>query len=259
MNDDELRASYQRLGSAVTAPVEAHCLVAGRIRQRRRRRMAGSGVLGAAAIAVVAVIAGAAIGGGGQEPGPADIGRDPSSSVPVPNEVTCPGGDEPRRTDYDHPGYKTFTAMLEDGSRGRGSFVVDLETERIYFLRDDGTAHTVLSWGGGPPGRWSPSGLTSCRDAAEWAAPSTVVGDEPGPLSLDVGHCWIEPVQFDGRTWDVVEEDQFGWGGGEPEGFTGEGRAWPAGDVMSYVDDSGTWLTLVPGGDPWTLERDFCA
>jgi hypothetical protein len=258
MNDDELRLSYQRLGGSVRPPIEARELVAARIKQRRRRRVLGSGAVGVAALTVVVVIAGAALGGSGQTPRPPDVGGGPMPPLTALSEVTCPGGVEPTRVDYDHPGYATFTAMVRGESRLRGAFSVDLETRRIYLLRDDGTAHTMLSWMGGTPGRWFPSSASRCGDAGEWADSSPTVGDVSGPLSLEVGHCWIEPVTFEGRTWDVVEEDQFGWGGGQTKDFAAIGTARMTGDVVTYVDDSGTWLTLVPEGHPWTREPSAC-
>ena len=74
----------------------------------------------------------------------------------------------------------------------------------------------------------------------------------PTPITLVVGHCWIEPIEFGGRIWQVMNEDQFGTGDGAiPGRFTGSGTAWQTGDVVSYLDAGGTRLTLVPEGDAW--------
>ena len=159
---------------------------------------------------------------------------------------------------YRHPGYPRFSHMLRAAAREHGFFHVDRETESIYFLRDDGTAHSISTWTDG----WKPSsgdpvgpdGLSYCSDAEEWQG----LKGSREPLTLEVGHCWIEPVEFAAQTWDVVHNDQFGWGGPHPRDFAGSGYAWRAGDVLVYQDHSGQWLILVPENDPWTLKRAGC-
>lgn len=167
----------------------------------------------------------------------------------------CRDESEPEHVDYDHPGYATFSAMIKSETQNAGAISVALDTQRIYFLRDDGTAHTMIKWGRGSQRRWYPESASICEDSDEWVDAQPAVS---GPLTLDVGHCWIEPVSFDGRIWDVVEEDQFGEGGGHPATFVSTGTAWVAGDLVFYEDDSGKSLILVPEGDPWTIERKGC-
>ncbi|MDP2773021.1 MAG: hypothetical protein Q8O61_05645 [Nocardioides sp.] len=254
MNDDELRRTFERLGAAVNTPTDARGRVAARIRQRRRRRASGYGVLG---VAAVALAVGVLAVGGGDAGDPTEVATDPVTSEAAPRVVTCPGDEAPTRVDYDHAGYATFTALLEAEAADRGALAVDVAGRQIFLLRDDGTAHASVSWSRGAQDRWYPSSGAACADSGEWVDASSVP-DGSAPLSLDVGHCWIEPVAFAGRTWDVSEEDQVGWGGGQPEGFLASGTAWEAGDVVTYVDDSGARLTLVPEGSPWTLERTYC-
>lgn len=205
-------------------------------------------------------------GGGDSRAGAAD----PSPSVvPNPSALTCEGS--PTSVMFDYAGDATFTDLLTDWSRKLGRPWVDRDSETIWFLRSDGSAHTALRWAHAPDGpgsrAWFVDGYEQCSDAAEWSrthASSTSV-------ELTVGHCWVEPADFDGEQWDVVEEDQFGWGGGFPRGIaepdvteieklTIAGTLSPAGDVLVYVDEEGRHLTLVPAADPWTVPSDqrFC-
>lgn len=185
----------------------------------------------------------------------------------MPAEVTCPDGTAPVTGVFDSAGHRRFTAFLTAWSETTGRPVVDIDQRRVFFLREDGTAHTAITWMGDPErGRIFPDQLEQCRDHAMWrkvsAAPTASV-------ELHVGHCWVDPVEVDGRTWDVMREDQFGTGGGMPRGldsrrdivdqFLLTGALSMAGDVAVYVDDSGVRLTLVPEGDAWALERVGCA
>jgi hypothetical protein len=165
---------------------------------------------------------------------------------------------------FDHSGYSSFTEMLRAEADLRGAYEVDRTMKRLLYLRDDGSVHTEVTWMGqardGQARRsdWFPSGEAACSDSKESAGVPLDLVDPARPLTLEVGHCWIEPVSFDGAMWDVVEEDQFGWGGAQPDDFRGTGEAWRAGDVVTYVDASGVWLTLVPAEDPWALDRGGC-
>lgn len=176
----------------------------------------------------------------------------------TPTAVTCPRG-KPQVLTFDYGGDRSFTALLTVWSKELGRPVVDRSRRRIWFVREDGTAHTRLDWTRARrplEGRaWFVEGLEQCGDHARWRSlkPSTI------RVELEVGHCWIEPVKVAGDTWDVTREDQFGSGGRMPERFARAGRLAPAGDVAIYVDDSGRHLTLVPAGDRWVLERRGCA
>ena len=70
-------------------------------------------------------------------------------------------------------------------------------------------------------------------------------------LVLSVGHCWIEPVRFDGADWAVVAADQTGWGGGMPDGWQGHGTLTRLSVGRSqYEDDGGPVLNLVLADQP---------
>lgn len=188
--------------------------------------------------------------------------------VTVPRRVSCPHG-KPMTMQLDYGGDRSFTELLTAWTKERGRPLVDRSRRQIWFLRADGTAHTRLDWTHvrrpAADREWFVGGLRQCPDHEQWrsvAAPSA-------PVTLEVGHCWVEPVPVDGRVWDVVREDQFGWGGPVPEELTGAhpdavgsvpltGVLSPAGDVAVYVGDAGVRLTLVPAGDRWALTRRGC-
>jgi hypothetical protein len=70
-------------------------------------------------------------------------------------------------------------------------------------------------------------------------------------IKMPVGHCWIDPVAFDRSEWAVVRQDQFGWGGGTPRGWDGQGVITRLSDSSSrYADRSGHVLRLVLADDP---------
>jgi hypothetical protein len=112
--------------------------------------------------------------------------------------------------------------------------------------------------------------LEVARDADLWrvAAVAACPSDVPGLAAerdqdlaaLDLGHCWIDTLRHAGREWGLRDEDQFGWGGGEPEGFRAVGVATLTGAVLTYVDASGARLELVPADTPGTeMNQGFCA
>ncbi len=82
-------------------------------------------------------------------------------------------------------------------------------------------------------------------------------------FKLTVGHCWFDPVVIDGETWGVDRNDQFGWGGGAPENWTGVGELVSASDQhLVFVDEGGHRVDLRPLGDSRVFdpkaEKAFC-
>lgn len=74
---------------------------------------------------------------------------------------------------------------------------------------------------------------------------------EPDTVTLVVGHCWVEPVLFDGERWGLPFEKQFGWGGGEPESWQGSGvMERLSDDRVRYSDNGGAVLTFLPAESP---------
>lgn len=70
-------------------------------------------------------------------------------------------------------------------------------------------------------------------------------------VTLITGHCTVEPLRFDGRRWVLPWLQQFGWGGGEPNGWAGTGTV--ERDSMNqvlYTDQGGAELMLIPSDSP---------
>jgi hypothetical protein len=69
-------------------------------------------------------------------------------------------------------------------------------------------------------------------------------------IEMPVGHCWIDPVHFDGLAWAVVPQDQFGRGGGISRSWDGKGVITRLSESRSrYADRGGHVLRLVPADD----------
>ncbi|HSV40261.1 MAG TPA: hypothetical protein VLI04_15985 [Nocardioidaceae bacterium] len=120
------------------------------------------------------------------------------------------------------------------------------------LLVRDGTVHTVLRVVR-LDDTWHLRGLAACSSELPGLRPVSET------FRLLVGHCWVEPVTYDGGEWDVVEEDQFGWGGGMPRSWVGIGTITPAREgTLRYVDAGGVELRLVRVGDPRAIERGGC-
>lgn len=168
MIDQDLRRDYERLSTALEPPRDVSTRVAGRIRQRRRRRAVGV----AAAMALIAAIgvggALAAMGDRGgivagvpsERPVPSEK---PEPNAPPPEKVTCSDGADPEVTGYDHGGYPTFDELLADW-QSRGEYVIDKDKQTIFFVREDGTAWSALTWMGDDESGWYPNSFTVCPE-----------------------------------------------------------------------------------------------
>lgn len=255
MNDEEIRAAYGRMATSVQPPADALDRVGARVRRRRRTRSALTAGLAVAVLAGAGGVAAATLGDDGADRRSDVRATDSASVTPTapaagpPSSVECSSVEALRSVVFDHAGHRTFTRLaVESGAVDQAAWV-DRESETIWLLRDDGTAQVQVPWMGGGRSRWFPDGRSWCKGEGRGPAPATE------SVTVEVGHCWIEPVEVAGSTWDVVEEDQGGWGGGLRDDFAGTGEAWTAGDVAFYRDAGGAVLTLVPEGDPWALDR----
>ena len=65
------------------------------------------------------------------------------------------------------------------------------------------------------------SSSTEVEPSASEQQPAPV----PRRVQLQVGHCYVEPVDFAGRRWGLRFSDQFGWGCPQyyPHDWTGTG------------------------------------
>ena len=86
---------------------------------------------------------------------------------------------------------------------------------------------------------------------ADASTASTAAEQTSAAASMPLGHCWIDPVRFDGSLWAVAPRDQFGSGGGMPSNWIGEGTLTRvSSDESEYEDEGGTTLRLVPADRP---------
>ncbi|GAB2973138.1 hypothetical protein [Nocardioides montaniterrae] len=211
-------------------------------------------------LAVVPLMLGLTACGGSDGP---DARPRPTMPQSTKAPGTCPPGTKGTTIQFDSSGYVRFADLLGDWLAHR-SAVVDIKHHSIVELRPEGSPSEIVSWHeithrhpyGAPV--WFVGGAVRChRPAGE--SPEAAGSIVTPIVTLHVSHCWIDPVAINGEKWDVAQEDQFGTGGGEPDGFQGQGVAWPGGDVMLYVDKSGATLTLVHANSPWALKRTLCA
>jgi hypothetical protein len=64
-----------------------------------------------------------------------------------------------------------------------------------------------------------------------------------------MNHCFVEPVKFDGKQWNVEFKKQFGWGGMEPKNWKGVGHmTYVSPDEATFVDDGGAVVVFRPVG-----------
>ena len=88
---------------------------------------------------------------------------------------------------------------------------------------------------------------------AQAAASMQALASDPRRVELQVGHCYVEPVDVAGRRWGLRFSDQFGWGGPQyyPRNWTGTGVVTQvAPERVRYTDDGGAQLTLLPASSP---------
>ena len=70
-------------------------------------------------------------------------------------------------------------------------------------------------------------------------------------VTLEVGHCFIEPLRAFDEEWGLTRADQFGRGDAQPSGFSGDGVAsLTAEGTLLYVDQDGRELTFLPASNP---------
>lgn len=103
-----------------------------------------------------------------------------------------------------------------------------------------------------------PDGFLGAIRSAFVAAPRAAPSQR---LEIEMGHCWAEPVTFDGEQWNVPFDQQFGWGGLEPTGWQGSGVMTRVGeDEARFDDDGGASVTFLPVGDPTVspVEEAIC-
>ena len=106
-------------------------------------------------------------------------------------------------------------------------------------------------------------GCVAATDSATSPESEASSASEPASarLKVEVNHCFVEPVSFDGEQWNVPFGEQFGWGGMQPKHWHGAGVMVRAGaNEARFEDDGGATLVFRPVGDPSVrqVERALC-
>jgi hypothetical protein len=97
------------------------------------------------------------------------------------------------------------------------------------------------------------SGCGSDTDSVTASGGRTASGSEPASarVNVEMNHCFVEPVSFDGEQWNVPFKKQFGWGGPQPSHWQGTGVMVRAGKHDArFKDDGGAMVVLRPVDDP---------
>jgi hypothetical protein len=86
--------------------------------------------------------------------------------------------------------------------------------------------------------------------------------DASNRLTLSIGHCEVNPVEFGGQTWKAIPSDQFGEGDITSAGYTGTGVARVlTANRLRYRDDSGKTVNFTVddhGDSARTDPRTWC-
>ncbi|MEJ7795382.1 MAG: hypothetical protein WKF50_07510 [Nocardioides sp.] len=111
-----------------------------------------------------------------------------------------------------------------------------------------------------------PGTLTAPDGFADALAAAFESGSEPASvterLTIELGHCFVEPVAFDGEQWNVAFDQQFGWGGLAPRNWQGTGvMTRVADDEARFDDGGGATVRFLAIDDPAVtpVEEAICA
>lgn len=105
----------------------------------------------------------------------------------------------------------------------------------------------------------APDGFLDALRSAFIAGPTTAPSER---LEIDMGHCFVEPVTFDGEQWNVPFDQQFGGGGLQPDGWVGTGVMTRVDDDEArFADDGGASITFLLVDDPAVtpVEKALCS
>lgn len=184
--------------------------------------------------------------------GPGSAASPLADPAAPPAGITCDGNEVQAVFDFAIPRPDGPASALEAAGAWGGVdgdvVVLGADGHTAFVLRADGSAHTELTLVGEDGYGWAVEGYRSCEGEGPITSRSTEV-------LLDVGHCWVEPFEYDGVEWALPTGDQFGWGGHYPDGISGEGHAvrdTAVDDTLAYTDDEGGRLTFRPSSDPRT-------
>ena len=92
----------------------------------------------------------------------------------------------------------------------------------------------------GRVGDWDVATLDQLADAAAAEPP-------PGTAEVTLWHCGIEPIAYEGRTWEVPNDEEPFDATNAPASFAGRGDVERVGpEELRYTDESGVVLRFVP-------------
>jgi hypothetical protein len=162
---------------------------------------------------------------------------------------TRPGGAISRLRAGELGLHRSRPARLVDRARRRSQLPPRPTRKQLYFIapdglrytRDDGSTYAVLSIFS--PGCGYGVAVNHCR--GEEPGSATGVAPVRRPVTLEIGHCWIEPITFEGAQWAVAKGQQHGWGDGELPGHS-PGRAPPCSSPRPRSSTSTTASTSSP-------------
>lgn len=253
---DEIQSAYDRLADADLGHPSLADGLGASLRRRRRRRaalvVAGAAVLVAGAGGIVAA---ATTGNEGRTTTPVAVDptspaptTDASTSAPVlPRALEC-ADDLRQGGTFDFLPPPSGASAAEAAAEFAHGDRVVVEGRSAWLLRGDGSAYAQLTLIGDPGSGFQVETTMSC------AGESTMT--RRTEVTLDVGHCWIEPLRVhDGNWLPLLADQRYGTGGTPPRDFTGTGdvRWWSTThDRLEYVDARGARLDLYPASDPRT-------
>ncbi len=107
---------------------------------------------------------------------------------------------------------------------------------------------------------------TACAATTDSATPAgkdtvSSTGPTTARVGVEMNHCFVEPVLFDGQEWNVPFDRQFGWGGLEPKNWRGTGVMMRVSeDRARFEDDGGSTVAFRPADDPSVqpVEKTLC-
>jgi len=94
--------------------------------------------------------------------------------------------------------------------------------------------------------------VAGCIATTDSATPETKEASpavEAGSVLVEVklGHCFVEPMVFDGKRWNVPFTKQFGWGGLQPKNWEGTGAMTRVSEERArFEDDGGSTVIFLP-------------
>lgn len=115
----------------------------------------------------------------------------------------------------------------------------------LVLLVSGCTATTESTTPADAPTTHTPESVTAGEEVSPTATPTSA------RVKVEMGHCFVEPVAFDGERWNVPRDKQFGTGGLQPANWRGTGVMTRVGeDRARFKDRGGAVVVFRPVDDP---------